>query len=411
MVIRDVLLSGFQRLGSPGRLRALFSRARNHGNGRVRAVDEGGQGPLCRGDRHRLRGLLAIVGFGPRTQDFGWLCFIAVYAILLRFRSAKRAPLWAIPPIFAIWINCHGTWPFGLIIFAIFIAAGLVRQDFGQLVADPWSPSELKRLLLTAVAAVAALLVNPFGYRMLLYPFDMAFHQSLGVANVEEWASVNFNDLRGKLVGLLLVAIFLMVVNGRKRWRVDDALLTLFVLYSGLSHVRFLLLAGLVLPPLLASKLGRLSSYDPLKERRFLNFGLLAATAAICILAFPSSRMLESEVSEEFPAGAVQFLRDHPQQGHIYNLYQWGGYLEWNLPQVPTFIDSRNDIFEYRGVLKDYLDVASVNQSQEILDRYQVNYVLYPAVPTLPYFLSKSSYWERIYSDRQAVIYRRVTSP
>src|SRR5689334_15129889 len=42
-------------------------------------------------------GLLAMVGFAPRTQLFGWLCFVAVFAILIRFRSDDSTPLWPIP--------------------------------------------------------------------------------------------------------------------------------------------------------------------------------------------------------------------------------------------------------------------------------------------------------------------------
>jgi len=92
----------------------------------------------------------------------------------------------------------------------------------------------------------------------------------------------------------------------------------------------------------------------------------------------------------------------------MFNQYEWGGYLEWNLPQARTFIDSRTDIFEYRGVLKDYFKISTFNKSQELLDSYHIAYVLYPAGTPLAYFLSYSSQWECIYQDNQAVIYRRL---
>ena len=113
-------------------------------------------------------------------------------------------------------------------------------------------------------------------------------------------------------------------------------------------------------------------------------------------------------MGEFFPAGAVNYLNAHPQQGNMFNQYEWGGYLEWKLPEVKTFIDSRTDIFEYRGILQDYLAVSSLNHSQEVLDKYLVSYVLYPAESPLSYFLSKSPKWECVFRDGQAVIYRRV---
>jgi hypothetical protein len=310
--------------------------------------------------------------------------------------------------LFGVWVNCHGRWLIGLFIYAMFVGAGLIRRDIGRLVAAPWSNSELKKLIVTGLASVAALAVNPFGYRLLLYPFDTAFHQNLGVGIVQEWASVDFKDPRGKLVAIVLGAVFAMALIAQRRWRIDDALLTAFVLYCGITHVRFLLLAGIVLPPILAPKLGRISSYRPEREHRILNAALLAIAVGVFVLGFPSARMLDAEVAGFFPVSAVELLRAHSQQGHMFNLFQWGGYLEWNLPEAQTFIDSRSDIFEYKGVLKDYWDIAGLSNSQEVLDRYQVAYVLYAPDTPLSYFLSRSPRWERIYGDERSLIYRRV---
>jgi hypothetical protein len=352
--------------------------------------------------------VLATVGFGPRTQSFGWLCLLGVYAIMLRFRATRRGPLWSIPLLFAVWINCHGSWIIGLTIYGIFVAAGLIKRDIGRLTADPWSLTDLKKLIVAGTASVAALFVNPFGYRLVLYPFDMIFRQKLNIGHVEEWASVNFNDHNGTLVAAALAAIFAIVIVGRKRWRIDDALLTAFVLYCGLSHMRFLLLAGIVLPPIISPHLGKLSSYDPRRERWLLNSTLLSLIAGACILGFPSAQKLNAEQSRFFPVRAITFLRANPQHGHIFNAYDWGGYLEWSLPRTPTFIDSRTDIFEYNGTLKDYLSITGVVNSEELFARYHISYVLYPNDTPLTYFVSKDAHWERIYGDEQAVIYRRV---
>jgi hypothetical protein len=243
--------------------------------------------PLAAAIASVFGGLLTMVGFTPRTQHFGWLCFVAIYAILLRFRSAKRAPLWLIPVLFCLWVNCHGSWLIGLFIYAMFVGAGLFRHDIGRLAAAPWSNSELKKLIVTGLASVAALAVNPFGYRLLLYPFDTAFRQNLGVGTVQEWASVDFNDPRGILVAIVLGAIFAIAVIAQRRWRIDEGILTAFVVYCGIAHIRFLLLAGIVLPPILAPRFGRISSYSPEREHRFLNAALLAIAITRVRVGFP----------------------------------------------------------------------------------------------------------------------------
>ncbi len=307
-------------------------------------------------------GLLAMVGFTPRAQNLGWLCFVAVFAILLRFRNAREAPLWLIP------------------------------------------------LAVTAGLSVAALFVNPFGWRLVLYPFDVLLHQKLNVALGDEWTSVNFNDSRGVFVIITLAVVFATALLPRKLWRIDDVILTAFVLYCGLSHIRFLVLTGIVLPPILVSQIGNMSSYNPAHERRIVNAIIITVVAVMLIAGFPTQQVLDTQVSALFPVGAVSFLNSHPQKGNIFNQYEWGGFLEWNLPQVQTFIDSRTDIFEYKGVLRDYFAIGTFNDSQKLLDKYKITYIVYPTHTPLAYFLANNARWEQIYQDNQAVIYRRLDS-
>ena len=353
-------------------------------------------------------GMLATVGFSPRAQLFGWLCFLGIYAILLRFRARQPAPLWLIPILFCLWINFHGGWLFGMLIYGILVGCGLIRHDIGLLAAAPWTPAELRRLIITGAASVAALMVNPFGYRLLLFPYDIAFRQPLMAARVEEWLSVDFNDPRGKLVAIMLAGVAYLAIAGRKRWRIDDAVLTAFTLYLGLTHIRFLMLAGIVLPPILAPQFGRFGSYDPRHERRLLNAAFVAALAAICAWGFPSEPELQSRIAAAFPVDAVEFLKAHPQPGHLFNAYDVGGYLEWNLPQVPVFIDPRTDIFQYRGVLPDYLAITGVRNTQELLDRYGVTYILFPKNTGLAYFLANNGRWERLYEGSDSLVFRRL---
>jgi hypothetical protein len=315
--------------------------------------------------------------------------------------------LWLIPAIFCLWINCHGTWPFGLIVFGVILSAGWIRRDLGPLRAGPWSQAERRKLLAAFSTSVGALLLNPFGYRLVFLPVRVVLRQQMGIALIDEYAPVNFNEPRGLLMMIVLGALFVIVLLQRKPWRIDEAVLIMFVLYLGLTHVRFLVLAGIVLPPVLAPQVVKISSYNPSRERHALNAALMVVVLAFLVWGFPSERYLEAQLEDFFPASAIRFLQAHPQSGNMFSSYNWGGYLEWSLPHVPTFIDSRDDIFEFKGVFKNYVDIIGLNNSQELLDRYQISYLLYPADTPLSYFLSKSQWWECIYHDRQAVIYRR----
>jgi hypothetical protein len=364
--------------------------------------------PLAAGVSALYGILLALVASTPRAQNFGWLFFLAIFAILLRFRNTRRSPLWLLPVLFCLWINCHGGWPVGFVIGAVFLVCGWIGRDLGNLTVEPWTLAERRKLVLALLASAGAVFLNPLGSRLVFYPFELMLRQKLNVAMIEEWASVNFNDKRGMLVMAGLAAVLLMALISRKRWRLEDLILTLFAFLCGLKHLRLLMLLGIVLPTIMAPHFGKISSYDPNHERTVLNGVVIFVILASLVIGYPSLQLLQSEMDNYFPAGAIRFLNDNPQSGNMFNQYEWGGYLEWNLPHVPTFIDSRTDIFEYRGVLKDYFSILTLDRTEELLDRYHISFVIYKANTSLSYFLSKNAHWECIYQDNQAVIYRRV---
>ena len=76
-------------------------------------------------------------------------------------------------------------------------------------------------------------------------------------------------------------------------------------------------------------------------------------------------------------------------------------------------MDSRVDIFEYAGVLQDYLDVLNVQKSKPILDKYQIRYVLFPHDEALTYVLEHDPEWKEVFNGKVSVLLERSngTSP
>ena len=191
-----------------------------------------------------------------------------------RFRQKDSRVVWMIPALFCLWVNTHGSWLIGLILFSIITAAGFARGSWGAVSAEPWTASQRKKLLLVWVASVAALFVNPFGSRLVFYPFDLAFRQKLNIEHVAEWISVNFHDLRGKLVLVLLLVLVISALLRSCRWTLAELGLLAFALYSGLTYSRFLFLLGIPIPYLLLSAFFLSSCLVALlPKKRLLQFG------------------------------------------------------------------------------------------------------------------------------------------
>jgi hypothetical protein len=351
---------------------------------------------------------LGSVSFGPRTILFGYADLVLLLIILQRFRQKGDAPLWLLPPLFCLWVNTHGSWSIGMIIFSMIAAGGLVRLKWGVVESEPWTPTQRKNLLLAWGASVAALFVNPFGARLVFYPLDLAFRQKLNIEHVHEWVSVDFHDARGKVVIVLLIVLLVGAILRPRRWILAELVVVLFALYSGLTYNRFLFLLGIVVAPVLAKTLDFIPPYRRELDTPQLNSVFILLMIAGIAYYWPRESRLQKGVDEQYPIQAISYLQVHPPSGPIVNYYLWGGYINWKDPNLKVFIDGRADIFDYTGVLKDYLSLLQLEDPQTLLDKYKARYVLFPHHEPFTYLMEHDPKWKTVYSDRVSVLLERT---
>jgi hypothetical protein len=351
---------------------------------------------------------LARVSFGPRTILFGYACLVVLLIILQRFRENGHAPLWLIPPLFCLWVNTHGSWFIGMIIFSMIVAGGLVQLKWGMIESQSWTTSQRKKLLAAWGASVVALFANPFGVRLVFYPLDLGFRQKLNIEHIEEWVSVNFHDARGKFVIVLLIVLLISSLLRSRRWGLSELAVSLFVLYCGLTYVRFLFLLAIVIAPVLAKILDFVPPYQRQRDTPVLNTVAILLMIAGIACYWPKESQLQHSVDSQYPVQAISYLETHPVSGPMVNYYLWGGYLNWKDPNLKVFVDGRADIFEYNGVLKDYLSLLLLEDADSILDKYKAHYVLLPLHEPLTHLMEHHSKWKMAYRDQIAVLFERT---
>lgn len=351
--------------------------------------------------------LLGVVSIGPRTLLFGWLCMVALLIVLDRFQHTGKG-LWLLPPLFALWINLHGSWIFGIVVFGVTIVSGFVQGEWGAVVARRWSRAEVKKLVLTSSVSLAALFANPFGYKLVFYPFDFLFRQQNNMQYVEEWQPIDLSTGDGKLAMIVIFALLGAALFSRRRWRLDELLLTVFALWAGLSHTRFLFFVGIIIVPILAPNLQVFPPYQRELDKPWLNGAIMVGIVGSLIYFFPSSAELQQKIDKQFPTAALQFMQERQINGRVFNQYLWGGYMEWTAPQLRPFIDGRADIFVYNGVLDGHRSATTIQAPLEVLDKYRIDYALLEPARPLTYLLQHSPAWRMIYSDNVAVIFERT---
>jgi hypothetical protein len=351
--------------------------------------------------------ILATVSIGARTLLFGWLYLVALLLILAAVREGREKWLWLLPPLFCLWINSHGSWPMGMVVFGIFIASGLVEGEWGHAYATRWSAPQLRKLLIVAVASGLALFINPFGLRLVRYPFGVLFSHGSGsgLGNITEFMSVNFHTPWGKVAMVLILSLLLVAIFSRERWRLDEIGFTMLALYYCLTYARFLFLAGILLPPVFARRVKLMTPYERESDRPRPNAVALAVLLILFVVSVPRHAKFQNLIA--YPKGAVAYMRSNGIQSHVFNEWVWGGYLIWHMPEMKVFIDGRGDPYGASGVFGDYMQAVSGVNPQAVLDKYQVEYVLMRPNSLLAQILQHSPAWTVRYNDQSCVLLAR----
>ncbi len=350
---------------------------------------------------------LATVSFGPRTLLVGWICLVAELFLLMQFKRGQDW-MWLLPLLFVLWANLHGSWLIGMVLFGVFFGSGLVEGSWGRIQATRWTPKQCVKLIIVGVLSVAGLFLNPYTYHLVLYPFNFAFRQRLNVNHVDEWMSLDFHGVRGKIVFGMLAVTLILALARKRRWSLDQLAFLIIGFYAAMTYSRFLFLAAILVTPILAEEMDFFPPYRREIDKPWLNAILILVILAGCVWRFPSSDYLLRDTVRNYPVKALPYLRQFRPRGRVFNDCLWGGYLIWNARNVSVFIDSRIDIYEYNGVFSDYLDAIGIKSTLGILDKYHIRYLLFPQTSPVAYLLLHNSGWKTNYQDGTTVLLERI---
>jgi hypothetical protein len=140
---------------------------------------------------------------------------------------------------------------------------------------------------------------------------------------------------------------------------------------------------------------------------------VLLALVALVVLSFTGLRILPRQVDGEavrkdYPVAAADFVRATRPPGHMFNEYGWGGYLVWRLqPDYPVYIYGDAALMG-DAFLREYSDVETVRPDfREILDRRQIDWVIFRSGGAIVTALQQSPDWVTIFKDKTATIVLR----
>jgi hypothetical protein len=349
---------------------------------------------------------------GPRPVFGSIIFYIVLLTLLLEAnRSAQIKNLNWLPAIFLIWANIHIQFVYGLLALGLFVASHAASHPTRglRLPSIFLSPSRLPltRLLVVFVACVAATLVGPYGYHLyqviLLYSREKYSYQT--IIELQPLAS----HLGNHYVELLLAAAGFVAVAWRKK--IDPFKLVLMIVASLLAFrtirdgwfVSTTAAAFIADFPAPESKRVR---GETLAERALL-FAIVAVVVVFLshYSGFSESSLVLS-VRQEFPIDAVNYLRQHPVAGALYNNFNWGGFLIWDMPEFPVAIDGRNDLYGDE-IDREFYDTQYRADYRHDPYLFQSGFVLLSKKVPLANALRSDGRFDLVYEDKIAVVFVR----
>jgi hypothetical protein len=339
------------------------------------------------------------------------------FTLLLSMCLQRRARPWALALLFVLWVNLHGGFFFGLLALGVLLL--------------PWREpgvAGFRAALGLGVVALLACLLNPVGFKAVLYPLAYAFDTTSPFRTIGEWLSPFrpggiaspwfFYLMWLPLLGLAYLLPAVRRVVGVP-W--EGLALTALTLAMAVTSRRFIPLFGislaLMLVPLVALGL------------RILRLEKLSLAIASLVLMYALFRLLPYPVQSApafhyltaeytYPVDMLDFVEDNDISGNVFALWNWGGYIHWRTDGgLKVFVDGRADTIFDDTTYTNYVQVLSSGPGWlELVNASDADYGLWPEARSrgqekLQELLA-SGLWRPIYRDAVSwLLARKATVP
>jgi hypothetical protein len=350
---------------------------------------------------------LASVVWALRPQ----IASLALLAALLHLLQAGR--WWWIPPLFLLWANLHGAVALGglILVTATGVAALTDRV-------------RLRPLLLTTVAAGLITAATPMGPGLWRFIGESMARSRQN--QIMEWLPAL---PKGPIEICFWIGAVVFVVTLARRWRrldswsdrvvVAAALVMLPLAIRAVRNISpFFLVwapamsrligpdAGLRLPGFLhGNRAGSPAPPSPDHPRFNLALALGAAAGALIVVATCWARPVERLGWRPLSPAAAAAIRACP--GPLYNRYNEGGYLIWFVPEVPVFVDSRQDPYPAE-LLTAHATAERTGDATALFARHHVACAALPPTSKVAERLrTQTAAWTTLYADAAWVVLAR----
>jgi len=353
-----------------------------------------------------------------RPYAFSYLLLALGLKTVVEARESRLRNLLWLLPLCALWANLHQ---------GVLVGVGLLAvYGLGDASEGLWRHQRIGRrawvMLGMAAACAGASLLTPYDWRLYLNVLVTLRDHAL-MASVTEWNPVTVLPLR-QLQPFLAVTLCVFGALALSRRRsLPDTLAAAALWINALLHARNIALfavGGLMIASVhLPSAVEQIRKALGFTEKSTIRNVLLGVFAALIALAtaLVSVASLHRAIGPRgyspegigeaaarvpsYPAKAVAFVKaqQFPPGLRLLNDFETGGYLLWNLPSEPVFVDGRLDVYTGR-TFDDMLTLShspGTPQWKALVTQYDFDCVLTENIPEANAFAA-DTHWVNVFA-------------
>ena len=355
-----------------------------------------------------------------RPEGFSFL-FLGVYLCLLykykenKIQFNKLACI--ISVLQALWINIHIFFIMGLFLIFLFLLDSMIFEN---------NTKKVLNYTILLLVSIAVCLFNPFGITGLLVPFTI--FREYGYMIVENQSVLfmqnRFHEMKYVYFEVMFAVVVLSFILAFIKTRMRDYFIPLicmsvFTLLAW-KAIRGIPVFGLFFILSVSENMYNFTKTFPAVIQKNINRLLLACSILILFTGY----FIDIQLFSPYKKGSMgvglingisrsaEFVKQNRINGPIFNNYDIGGYLIFNLfPEYKLFVDNRPESYSQNFFKKIYEPMQEKEDAwKQVNDKYKFNMIYFYRLDITPWaqpFLInriKDPQWAPVFVDYATII-------
>lgn len=341
-----------------------------------------------------------------------------LFYILMHYERTRGKSIYILPLLFLVWSNLHGQFVLGLSLFLFWFISFAVREYIYVRKNISLLVVKLKKPAVFVLLSFLATFINPFGisvYLVALEHFSSPLLKSIvEYLPPEELSLTWWNQI---IIGTLL-GIGGIVIYFQRKFKELSPILSLTTLLYGLSlYVKRYSWSMYYLTIPFLKPIADFIKPNTSKMSFIAGTILFSITLVVLLVIKSPLQQFQLMSWERYcndflgcSSKSMEFLLEQQYKSPIMTMYNWGGWMIWNYPQIKPSIDGRMHLWKDKTGYSAFKKYYAYEQSQDDINNSKYNVVYISSKKPIYQRLIqlvRENKWSIVYQDRYAAVFIR----